>query len=287
MRVSQMQVQPVSTAEAIAVLDLEEVAGGGFRGRNHGTGTGVVHGGPLMGQMLVAASRTLADKQVKSFHAVLARMVKPAHENEITVDVAHNGRMFGSASVDLRQEGKVNGRMLALFHQPEPDLIHLQPAMPAYPAPEDCAQSRYEQQTIPGELAIPPGQEVMDPEAVGPAEYALWFRCPEAPDDPVTQTALLIPPSVMFAIGAAVRPHRGLGLSMAHKTIDTGVVTQTITYHRRADVRRWLLYMVESTFAGAGRSFSRGQIFTREGRLVASFQQENIIRQMHEWSRVS
>jgi acyl-CoA thioesterase II len=284
---SQMEVKSVSTEAAIAALDLESLDGGHFRGMNYPTSTGVVHAGPLMGQMLVAAARTIKGKQVKSFHSVLARMVKPAIMNDLSVDVAHDGRAFGSASVNLEQEGKVAARMLALFHVEEPDLIRHGIPMPQMPAPEDCPRTDIDQQTLPGELRTPPGQNVTDPEATGPADYAFWFRCPQAPEDDVINAALVIPPSVMFAIGAAVRPHPGVGLSMAHRSIDTGVVTQSVSYHRAPSVREWLLYVIESPFAGSGMSFARGQIFMRDGDLVATFQQENIIRQMHEWSRKS
>ncbi len=271
---------------AIDSLQLEEVEPGRFRGRNDPTTTGVVHGGQLMGQMLVAAARTIPGKPVKSIHAVLARLVKPDLPNDLVVDVAHNGRAFASASVDLIQGEKVAARSLLLFHGEEADLIHHGSTMPSVPAPEDCLDPNYDS-SVPGEVRPLPGQDVTDPEAVGEPTYGLWFRCPEAPDDPILQQALMIPASVMFLIGAAMRPHRGIGISIAHHTIDTGVVTHSMTYHRPANVGQWLLYTAESPFAGSGVSFGRGEVFTRDGELVASFQQENIIRQMQDWSRKS
>jgi acyl-CoA thioesterase-2 len=44
----------------------------------------------------------------------------------------------------------------------------------------------------------------------------------------------------------------------------------------RAD--EWLLYMTDSPWAGGARGFNRGQIFTRDGRLVASVAQEGLMR---------
>ena len=48
----------------------------------------------------------------------------------------------------------------------------------------------------------------------------------------------------------------------------------------RADFRadEWLLYATDSPWAGHARGFNRGQIFTRDGRLVASVAQEGLIR---------
>ncbi len=41
----------------------------------------------------------------------------------------------------------------------------------------------------------------------------------------------------------------------------------------------WLLYATDSPWAGHARGMNRGQIFTRDGRLVASVAQEGLIRQ--------
>jgi acyl-CoA thioesterase-2 len=44
----------------------------------------------------------------------------------------------------------------------------------------------------------------------------------------------------------------------------------------RAD--EWLLYVADSPWTGHARGFNRGQIFARDGRLVASVAQEGLIR---------
>jgi acyl-CoA thioesterase len=46
-----------------------------------------------------------------------------------------------------------------------------------------------------------------------------------------------------------------------------------------------MLYAHESTHAGRGLSYSRAQIFTQSGRLVASFSQESMIRGLAEAAR--
>jgi acyl-CoA thioesterase-2 len=48
----------------------------------------------------------------------------------------------------------------------------------------------------------------------------------------------------------------------------------------RAD--EWLLYSQDSPFSGGARGFSRGSIFSRDGRLVASVAQEGLIRLRRE-----
>jgi hypothetical protein len=43
-------------------------------------------------------------------------------------------------------------------------------------------------------------------------------------------------------------------------------------------LRRGLRYHHESTFAGAGMAYARGQVLTEGGRIVASFTQDSMIR---------
>ena len=40
----------------------------------------------------------------------------------------------------------------------------------------------------------------------------------------------------------------------------------------------WLLYVTDSPWSGRARGFGRGQIFSRDGRLVASVAQEGMLR---------
>ncbi|MCB2066076.1 MAG: thioesterase family protein, partial [Erythrobacter sp.] len=49
-------------------------------------------------------------------------------------------------------------------------------------------------------------------------------------------------------------------------------------FHEPFAVDDWLLYSMDSPWAGHARGLSRGQIFTRDGRLVASVTQEGMIR---------
>jgi acyl-CoA thioesterase-2 len=40
----------------------------------------------------------------------------------------------------------------------------------------------------------------------------------------------------------------------------------------------WLLYSTDSPSAGGARGFTRGSVFARDGRLVASTSQEGLLR---------
>jgi acyl-CoA thioesterase-2 len=49
-------------------------------------------------------------------------------------------------------------------------------------------------------------------------------------------------------------------------------------WHRPARADEWLLYVMDSPSAHGARALGRGQIYTRDGVLVASVAQEGMIR---------
>jgi acyl-CoA thioesterase len=65
---------------------------------------------------------------------------------------------------------------------------------------------------------------------------------------------------------------------MSHVSISTSVLSHTLTFHEPIDATAWHLLAHESPYAGRGRSYGRANIFTEDGRLVASFVQDNMVR---------
>jgi acyl-CoA thioesterase len=65
---------------------------------------------------------------------------------------------------------------------------------------------------------------------------------------------------------------------MAHVSISTTVLAQTLAFHEPFHAGEWLLLDHHSSWAGRGRSQGAGTVFTADGRLVASFTQVNMVR---------
>lgn len=270
-------------SDVLAVLDLDPAGDGRFVGHNlPDTPGGVVFGGQLLGQVLVAASLAVPDKQVLSMHTVFARGATRDEALDIEVDVVQNGRSFATAVVDVRQRGRVCVTSTSLLHAPDPDLIRHQPAAPVTAAPEDLTPLAHE---LWWDVRIDGDVDISDPALTGPAELRVWSRVPGAPDDPTTNKALLAYATDGFLIATAMRPHAGFGQSLAHVTVSTTVLAQTLTFHEPFSTDGWLLLDQRSTTAGRGRSHGLGEVFTADGALVASFAQENMIRDMPEAHR--
>lgn len=239
----------------------------------------VVYGGQLLAQMILASDRTAEGKQVASLHAIFARAASPARPIEIDVDTIHDGRSMGSQAVAVHQGDRICAEGLVLRRQDVPDLIRHQPDMPDVDGPEASPPARQAGLAAPGsEVRVVDGADTADPDAVGPAELHVWVKLPAAGDHPALGQALLAYGTDGFLIGTAMRPHAGIGQSMAHRSLATGVVSHTVTFHEPVPTGSWLLLAHEGVWAGRGAAYGRAHVFTEDGLLVASFVQESMIR---------
>ena len=267
-------------SDLVKVLDLEPVGADGaghFRAQNFVSGAGgVVFGGQLLAQSIVAASTVDPTKEVKSIHTVFARGGAPDVPLEIDVEAMHVGRALASATVTTRQGDRLCTRSLVLLSAVEPDLIRHGSAPPEVGSPEDAAPIRSEGEFW--EIRVVGGVDLSDPDAVGPPELGAWVRFPGAEATAVIGQALLAYATDGFLIATAMRPHPGIGQSMAHVSISTSVLSHTLTFHEPVDAAQWHLLAHESPYAGRGRTYGRANIFTEDGRLVGSFVQDNMVR---------
>ncbi|HEV3280851.1 MAG TPA: acyl-CoA thioesterase domain-containing protein [Acidimicrobiales bacterium] len=264
-----------------AVLDLEPVGEGRFRADNVDTGFGgVVFGGQLLAQTIVAAATVDPNKEIKSVHTVFARGGSLDQPLDIEVEAMHAGRALASATVTVRQGERLCTRSLCLLSAVEPDLIRHAVDLPPAGAPEDATGRGGEGDFW--EVRVVGGVDIADPDAVGPAELLVWSRFPGSEATGVIGQALLAYATDGFLIGTAMRPHRGVGQSMSHVSISTSVLSHTLTFHEPVDAGAWHLLAHQSPYAGRGRSYGRADIFSADGRLVASFVQDNMIRAFPE-----
>jgi acyl-CoA thioesterase II len=196
----------------------------------------------------------------------------------------HGGRAFASASVTVLQGDRVSGRAVVLLSGDEADLIRHGAPAPDVPPPEDCP--RWDGFHVGDQAEVKAGREMRlveafdpaRPETVAPPRLRMWTRSPDLDGAPVTSQAFVGFVTAGPNIATAMLPHPGFGTAEAHESVSTGIMTHTLSYHEPFDARDWLLSVHESPYAGRGRAFARGDVFTADGRLVASFSQDSIIR---------
>jgi acyl-CoA thioesterase-2 len=269
----------VFTLDAVLqALKLEQQQPNCFKAKNLNLGGSVVFGGQLLAQSIVAGLIGHEGKTVKTLQTVFARSASPDTDIDIEVDPIHDGRSFASSTVTIRQAGRICTRSTVLLCADGPDLIRHADEPARWSAPVEAAGSS--QSFGPWQLRIVGDVDVSDPDAVGPPELDVWARCPDAPAEPALDQALVAFLTEGFLIGAAMRPHPGVGQSQAHVSISSGVLSHTLTFHESCSAAEWLLLQQRSVYAGRGKGYGYGNAFREDGSLVASFVQDSMIRQM-------
>ena len=261
----------------LEVLELEEVAPGRFAAQNFLQGTGsVIFGGQILAQTVMAAGSIEPTKTVKSMYTTFSRGGDLSQPLEYQVDQFHSGRSISGATVTATQGARVCARTQVLLNADEPDFIRYEAPTTLELDPADAVASSHGEGFW--EIRTVDGVDIVDPEPVGPPELLVWSRFPGGPFSPLVSQALLAYASDGFLIGTAMRPHPGIGQALSHTKIATTVITQAITFLEPFDSGDWLLLCHESPHAGGGRSFGRADVRRRDGHLVATFTQENMIR---------
>ena len=238
----------------------------------------MVFSGQVLAQMIMASDANCSgEKEVKSIHAIFARAgTYDAGPMELQLDAMHAGRAWASDTITAYQGDRLLSRGLVLLNAVEPDLMRHSPSMPDVPGPDAASPN--------SSITVFPGTEsrLVDlPDAVSadgsPAMY-FWMRHPESYDSVAANQALIAWCQPGFIIGLAMRPHSHINITDAHTSISTGVISHTAHFHDHADVGEWLLLAQQATYAGNGRVFGSGAVFTQDGALVSTFAQDSMAR---------
>ena len=276
-------------AELLQLLDLERLELNLFRGVSHDIGVPQVFGGQVLGQALVAASRTVEDRLVHSLHAYFLRRGDFDAPIVYQVERTRDGGSFTSRRVVAIQHGRQIFHMSASFQVEEDGPDHQVP-MPEVPPPEQLpdmtAEVRKSLDGMPAERRRfwsrerPFEYRSVEPVEAGgprPGVRHLWFRLvDQCPDDPILHRCLLAYMSDYHLLETATLPH---GLSYRSGEVMLASIDHGMWFHRPLRVDEWLLYALVSPSSSGSRGLAFGRIFDRQGRLVASTAQEGLMRE--------
>jgi acyl-CoA thioesterase-2 len=265
-----------SLAGMLEVFDVEPDGAHRYSATSDGGNRTVVDGSQLLAQAVVAASKELPGHRVRSAHAVFTRAVDDEQPLEFDVDVVHRGRTMAGARVTAVQGDRRCATVDTLLDTPVEDVIRHSAPPPRVGSPDDAVP--YDMPMVGRELRLVAMSDPNDPDEVGPPVLDAWVRYRPVPARPDLARALLAHFTGHLSISTTMRPHRGVGTALSHRHLSTAVMSISVAFHDPVEWDGWLLYHHESTQAGAGMSYVRGQVFTEAGALVASFTQEGMIR---------
>ncbi|MEP3524274.1 MAG: acyl-CoA thioesterase II [Hyphomicrobiales bacterium] len=276
--------------DLLEILNLETLEHNLFRGKSPNVGWQRVFGGQVIGQALVAASRTVKDRSVHSLHCYFMRPGDPKVPIIYDVDKIRDGRSFTTRRVVAIQHGKPIFSLSASFQIAEDGYDH-QIDMPDIPQPEDlpneaelkekylafAPQNVKDYWSRPRPIEVRPVslEHYVSNKKLEPAQH-IWIRTTSpVPDDQLRSSAVLAYFSDMTLLDTSLYAH---GTSIFDQQLQVASLDHAMWFHRKADFSDWILYTQDSPSASGARGFTRGSLYTRSGTLIASVAQEGLIR---------
>ena len=278
--------------ELTALLTLETIEQGIYRGQSQDLGFRALFGGQVMGQAVSAAHETVdPSRHVHSLHSYFLRPGDARKPVVYQVENIRDGKSFSTRRVSAIQHGQAIFYMTISFQTQEKGFEH-QDTMPDVPAPETL--KGYSDFVLENQHLIPEAKRGIflaeKPIEMRPVKQYNWLK-PEKcqptcqmwirsngklPDDVGIHNYILAYISDYSFLPTALFPH---GVSYWQPNFQLATIDHSMWFHRPFRIDDWLLYDIQSPSACGGRGLVRGQIYNREGDLIASTMQEGVMRQ--------
>lgn len=240
-----------------------------------------VFGGELLGQTVAIAARLDPGMTVKSVSAVFPRGVRDTGSLDYSSTTMYRGSAYATHRIDVVQPDKhghpVTGYCaFAMCHLPAEGIEHSRPMPTDAGTPEEATPLTMG--LIPWDTRIVGSTDLND-RAAQPPELKVWMKAPgPLGDEPVVHQSLLAYFSDLTLIGTAILPHEGWSQLDCHIGLRTSVIAHRIVFHRPFRMDEWLLVAQSSPVASGGSAYGSGHVFTQSGDLVASIEQESVVR---------
>jgi acyl-CoA thioesterase-2 len=278
-------------SELLDLLNLEQIEENLFRGYSKTVGSANVFGGQVLAQALSAAINTVPeDRHVHSLHSYFILPGNLDFPIIFQVDRIRDGGSFTTRRVKAIQQGREIFLMSASFQSDEIGFDH-QIAMPKVQEPEQLVswkdlakhfgeflpQNMYDFLNLDRPIEFRPVElyNPAVPEKREPFRHIWMKSIGEMPENPKFHPLVLAYASDYNLLTSALLPH---GKEGSIPKLQLASLDHAMWFHRPFRMDDWLLYAIDSPSASNSRGFTRGNIFTRDGKLVASVAQEGLMR---------
>ncbi|MGR7813143.1 acyl-CoA thioesterase [Lacinutrix undariae] len=282
----------ITVTDLLSHLHLDTLSETQFEGQNVTIGSPIVFGGQVLAQALNSAQRTITnDRVLHSMHAYFLEAGNLKLPITYNVSLVRDGGSFSVRRVTAEQNGNTIFILSASFHKKEEGYNH-QIEMNAVKLPEELLSwtdilAKFGD-VLPAAtkafLEIDRPIEFKPVEVVSPFNKEdlppftnMWFKLKGDTSglDLAAKQQILTYVSDYNILSAAMNRHA----SKANwGNTQTASLDHSMWFFRDFDLDDWLLYAIESPNMSNARGFARGNIFTRDGKLVASVTQEGLMR---------
>ena len=282
--------------DLLSLLVLEKVNETQFNGISTSMGSPNVFGGQVLAQALNAASRTIKNGRIlHSMHGYFLEAGNLKLPIRYEVGIMRDGGSFSTRRVTALQGDVTIFILAASFHKKENGHDHQIDLDKTIPAPEELLSwtdmATQFGDSLPNKLKsflqIDRPIEFKPVVLNNPAEQKdlppyndVWFKLKGTIEemDLATKQQILTYISDYNILTSALYPHA----STANFTnTQMASLDHSMWFFREFDLNDWMLFSIESPSASNARGFSRGNIYDRKGRLIASVAQEGLMRPMN------
>lgn len=282
-----------NAAELIKLLTLKSIDKNTFEGNSVTIGSPNVFGGQVIAQSLNAAYRTIPEDRI--LHSLHSYFLEAGNlEIPIIYDVeeVRDGGSFSTRRVKASQNNKTIFILAASFHKKQEGFEHQKDIKKDIKQPEELLswsdmieqfgdflpKSFKKYLSIERPIDFKP-VEVNNPleKKDLPAHEDVWFKLKGNINglDLNIKQQILSYISDYNVLNAAFKPNASRA---NYGNTQTASLDHSMWFYRNFDFNDWMLFSAESPNSYGARGFARGNIFTRDGKLVASFAQEGLMR---------
>lgn len=282
-----------TSQELIALLDLKNLGNNTFNGDSYTIGSPHVFGGQVLAQAVNAAYRTIPENRfLHSLHSYFLEAGDLTVPIQYKVEEMRNGGSFSTRRVTAIQHDKSIFILAASFHKKEKGFEHQTNFDANIKQPEELLswddmlaqfgdflpKSTKAFLSVKRPIEFKPVRvpNPLDPKDL-PATEQVWFRLKgEKIDlDYRTKQEILTYISDYNVLNTAFNPN---GSKFSFANTQTASLDHSMWFFRDFDFDDWMLFSAESPNAYGSRGLVKGNIFTRDGKLIASFAQEGLLR---------
>ncbi len=278
-------------SELTESMHLERIENNIFRGGSHDMGSPNIFGGQILAQALDAASQTVPeDRFAHSFHGYFILPGDKTQPIVFEVDRIRDGGSFTTRRIVAIQNGRAIFNSSASFQLKQDGFSHHQ-EMPKIKQPEELLDDRvvaeqyaeYLPKKIQQYLKIPRPIEFrpvemfdyFKPEKLEPVRH-VWMKARGKMSDDIREHHKVFSYASDYnLLSTAILPHQD---QATFTQLQMASLDHAMWFHREFRMDEWLLYSIESPSASNARGFTRANVFTQDGVLVASVVQEGLMR---------
>ena len=279
--------------ELLNILTLEDIGNNNFNGVSRDIGSPNVFGGQVLAQSLNAAYTTVLNGRIlHSLHSYFLEAGNLEIPITYNVQIIRDGGSFSTRRVTAHQNDKTIFILACSFHKKEEGYEHQMPIKKDIKQPEELFSwsdmldqfGDFLPKKLKSFLSIERPISFKPVQIVNPLNMEdlppvvdVWFKLKgDSIDLSLAQKQqILTYISDYNILTACLNPNASVA---NFGNTQMASLDHSMWFYRDFDFNDWMLFSIESPSAFGARGFACGNIYTREGELIASVAQEGLMR---------